>query len=68
LLTILDRHVKAQSACDLGNTVKKLAMDDIPNLTFGDDFEYLEGGTISAPSPLVISSRHISSVSNDKRE
>lgn len=44
VLNILDQHVELGTACDLGDLVKRYAMDAICSLTFGRDFGYLEKG------------------------
>jgi hypothetical protein len=44
LLDILDEHAHANSICDLGELLKRFAMDAVCSLTFGSDFGYLEKG------------------------
>lgn len=41
---ILDDHAQANAICDLGELLKRFAMDAVCSLTFGSDFGYLEKG------------------------
>ncbi|KAF7555665.1 hypothetical protein G7Z17_g1965 [Cylindrodendrum hubeiense] len=41
---ILDNHAQANAVCDLGELLKRFAMDAVCSLTFGSDFGYLEKG------------------------
>lgn len=69
LLTILDRHAEARTACDLGDLVKKFAMDAICSLTFGDDFKYLEKGDhFGFFATLDLFTAYMSIVSDDEKE
>lgn len=44
LLVILDKHAAAGTSCDLGDIVKRFAMDAVCNLTLGRDLSYMEHG------------------------
>lgn len=44
LLVVLDQHVEAESVCDLGDMLKRFAMDAVCSMTFGRDFSYMEKG------------------------
>ncbi|KAH7122063.1 cytochrome P450 oxidoreductase [Dactylonectria estremocensis] len=43
-ISILDDHAQASAVCDLGELLKRFAMDAVCSLTFGSDFGYLEKG------------------------
>lgn len=43
-LKILDNHARSKATCDLGELLKRFAMDAVCSLTFGSDFGYMEKG------------------------
>ncbi|KAK7431026.1 hypothetical protein QQZ08_002556 [Neonectria magnoliae] len=43
-IDVLDDHARSNAVCDLGELLKRFAMDAVCNLTFGSDFGYLEKG------------------------
>ncbi|CAK7199356.1 hypothetical protein SEUCBS139899_002034 [Sporothrix eucalyptigena] len=53
LIAILDQHADAQTVCDLGDLMKRFAMDAVLSLTFGHDLSYLERGDHYGFFPIV---------------